>query len=661
MIRPVRSAVIALVAVLAVACGETPTGTELRRDGRAAALVPGTCTTLEAMAEQAKVLYSHTSTPTVNDIKAQLAAMDYNVARGRFALAEKSASDVVAITLRKHNEGSLGGTDADVRAFVNAVLCFAGIDIDLNTPDDTYLVQPADTEQVVTNTEGTVGVEFPAGPVAEPTLITFEPIVDEFVDPCEGPLQTKLDQYPGFVRIVKTSATNAPLLQPVVVAVCPQGVIPPEVRARLRLGHGASYGFEVTPAAEADFLTCPVETGQARAGSMWDRLVDAVLPQRAHAYQSNEFGGGVGGTVTEFSPLAPVDPQLEFGGGVGGTVTEFVRVPFAKFTAPGAVASITGPCANPIEGAMGSPVRDECRPYVTIRTRLGTPFSNVPVTWSVLQGGGTIAANTGACGPFAATAATTTGLNGGAGVCWTLGAVGANQVRAVPSLGGDAVEGVTFSQSAVLFNAIANPPAGLVFSIQPPAVIPAYPPVTVQVTVVDKNGERVHASNDRVYLRPNQFTFRDGQTEANVKAVAGLATFSMVIPKPAAGYSLITSAPLSTWAIAGAVSNPFTVVPGEPFNILPQAGNNVTAPVGTVVPVRVRVVDRVGNPVPGATLNWSVAAGSPGSVTPPSAVTDANGEATASWTLGRGAQKIRAALTSGSLLVVSLSATGTAP
>ena len=315
--------------------------------------------------------------------------------------------------------------------------------------------------------------------------------------------------------------------------VCATGVIPQAVRDRLRLGHGAAGGFAVTPAASANFLSCPPPAvADARTTPLWKRLANAMLPRQLHAFQE-AFGGGVGGTVTEFSPFAPVDPLLEFGGGVGGTVTEFIRVPApgvlikgVPFNRPSIVAD---PCAT---ATVGSTVTAECEPFIVVRTRLGTLLANVPVTWSVTAGNGTVAARSGTCGAFGASAVSLTSAAGRAGACWTLGTVaGQNTVRAVPGAGGDAPVGVVFAPAAREFSV-----SGL-----------AGHPTTVHVIAGD-------------------------------------------------GQSAVSS---------------FTVS----------------------VPPTVRVTDNYGNPIAGVTVFWQVRAGD-GSVTPASIVTDIDGVALASWTLG---------------------------
>jgi hypothetical protein len=176
--------------------------------------------------------------------------------------------------------------------------------------------------------------------------------------------------------------------------------------------------------------------------------------------------------VSEFSPFAPVDAALFFGGGVGGTVTEFKLRPGDSTTTPRMPAApllsrtpgarinsvINGVCTQ-IDALIGSPVETECRPVVTLKTFQGTLLQSVPVDWVIGLGGGVVApeetpAHT--CGTFGSSASTTTNANGSASVCWTLGTTpGTNTVIATPSFGGDAPSGVTFIPAGLTFTAIA--------------------------------------------------------------------------------------------------------------------------------------------------------------------------------------------------------------
>jgi hypothetical protein len=288
-----------------------------------------------------------------------------------------------------------------------------------------------------------------------------------------SPLVTKLDQYPSYVSITVSSPLTAG--KSAIVAVCPTGLIPADVRARLRLGHQAAAGFEITPPASGAFLPCTVSTAQSSLPA-WVRAVASLFTPKL-LYAAME-GGGVGGSVTEFSPFGAVDTELGFtGGGVGGSATEFLRaqptsptttkisaVPsgMVNSVAPNASVGIT---AVPVGRAsaldcssatVGTELPASCRPSITITTANGTAFVGVPVAWEVTAGGGTIAPNAASCGTFSSTAPTTTDAAGRVSICWTLGPeYGTNYARAIPSIGGDAPPGVTFAPERRLFTATA--------------------------------------------------------------------------------------------------------------------------------------------------------------------------------------------------------------
>lgn len=103
-----------------------------------------------------------------------------------------------------------------------------------------------------------------------------------------------------------------------------------------------------------------------------------------------------------------------------------------------------------------------------------------------------------------------------------------------------------------------------------------------------------------------------------------------------------------------------TARPGPPSG-LAAVGSSVRegSPGAPVDSLAVRVVDRYGNPVSGASVAWTVKSGG-GSVSPPAAQTDAQGIAKALWTLGPlvGAPQVAEAAAA-SLAPVSFSAHAT--
>ena len=457
----------------------------------------GACLSFHALEELAEEVFGERN-PNYRAVDAKIDQVQKALSRRDSARAKAAALNAVDFILKKLNKRSPGQLSGDAKALVNGILCVAGI----VSPNGgtSFLVMPSDQPQVLVNDNGQAGVQLPANPVSEPTLVTITPILTTF--PLGGgPLITKLDQYPGFYEFVKQSATNAPLTQPVIVAVCPSITVPDSIRQRLRLGHQASFGFEVTPPAPANFLNCPPSIASGNTGlGLLTVLARLVSPKELHAAGMRFGAGGVGGSASEFSPFAPVDPVLSFGGGVGGSASEFLLTPTLPPAAAGAPATTKSTkSGGAVQLAPSAPVRNlqvgpllpgapfmnalaaavdctisavntalvqACRPLVTLTTLRGTPFNNVPITWVVASGGGTIAPEnytTLDCGAFGANASTITGTFGKSGVCWTTGpAAGANTVVASPSLGGDAIAGVSFypaSQTFTVTNVLTTPTA----------------------------------------------------------------------------------------------------------------------------------------------------------------------------------------------------------
>jgi hypothetical protein len=90
------------------------------------------------------------------------------------------------------------------------------------------------------------------------------------------------------------------------------------------------------------------------------------------------------------------------------------------------------------------------------------------------------------------------------------------------------------------------------------------------------------------------------------------------------------------------------VDPAEARRIEAQSGNEQTAAIGTAVPEPLVVVvkDEFGNPVEGATVEWSA---ENGSVDPSESTTGPDGLASTSWILGRSVGQQRATASSGAL------------
>jgi hypothetical protein len=464
--------------------------------------VPGTCTTQSALEAEINAVV-----PPGHDrgqVHGDVGKLESDINKKDIARAQALAFSITKFVMQLYKAKQTTGTTAQVAKLINDIYCYSGLSITISDPANSSVVSPTDPPQVVVSSTGTVGTNLPTGAVTEPTVLEFVPIPDTFGGGGNGPLHTKLDQYGGFVAISSSSATGAPLAHSVVIGVCPPPGMDAAVRARLRLGHDASAGFEITLPGDASFLTCPTSVGAAssKMPGWLKSLASLILPKPLYARMPFFASGGVGGTAGEFSPFDPVDPVLSFSGGVGGTAGEFQIVPVNPGTlgplvptkpAPSAANSLLlapGPRSNTVVGGVctavaavwGEPLEAECRPGVALRTHLGRVLTNVPISWAVGMGGGVIAAETSvslSCGAFATTAYDSTDANGKAGICWTMGPTpGTNTVIATPHTGGDVPAGVTFVPATETFTATA-------FQATPTVAITC--PATVLFNTADQN------------------------------------------------------------------------------------------------------------------------------------------------------------------------------
>jgi uncharacterized protein YjdB len=150
------------------------------------------------------------------------------------------------------------------------------------------------------------------------------------------------------------------------------------------------------------------------------------------------------------------------------------------------------------------------------------------------------------------------------------------------------------------------------------------------------------ATGSTPYFAGSEVTDSDGTAaiEWTLSPVSGLQTLSVAIQGP--------SSPT--------VDATATALPAD-FDRLQAAGGGAqTAPVGTVLPepLRVRALDKFGNPIAGAALAWMPDEGS-GEAQNGQTATDASGYATASWRLGSkiGEQGMTAVSTAGAVRFVA--------
>lgn len=511
--------------------------------------------------------------PNVNSVLGKLDNLRKKVESGDTVGAHAQANNIVSFVRDKAAEGQLAGSREVIDQFIAGVLCYAGL------PPDSYLILPSDEPQIRIAADGLSGVSLPGSPVGVPTLLSFTTL-----DP-EGPspLDTKLDQYPTYVNITVSS----PITQTAIVAICPTAAIPTEVRDRLRLGHQKVAGFEITPTADGSFLPCAPETASAVPG--WLRTLASVFtPKPLYAAM---LVGGIGGSVTEFSPFGAVDGEVSMKtGGIGGSATEFgtgTNAPGGRTAEPrlprrrlgrapaqdvgmrprdAVAASVLGEPCTDMSAIVGTAV--DCRPVVTVTTAKGTVLSNVPVTWTVTMGGGSIASNdlsNSACGSFEAALATQTGADGRTSICWILGMdAGENRVVASATAGGDAPLGVTFAPAGTQFSA-----TGLRIT---PSVTATGGEFTFDYTPRPGAGTCSHGLTPSLTYSSGSVPVNAGSYELTVTCGAGTTSYHTVTATAA-----ITIARVAATATAGSATMNFdSAVPPLPCTVagllVPDAG-----------------------------------------------------------------------------------------
>lgn len=637
---------------------------------RATAPTPGTCTTPENLLALVDTVFG-TGSPNYNSARGKTDNLIKQVRDGNLPAAQDQAYNIVEFVLKLWRGKGLEGTEEQTLRLINAVYCYAGVATTASDADNSWLIYPTDLPQVIVSTDLLAGIKLPAEPVFEPSLLTITRIDPAAYPLGSGPLETKLDQYPGFYDFDLQSANDLNLARPAIVAVCLLANIPTEVADRLRLGHQRDAGpqnFEITPVpdpTELDFLACPDPSTYGAHPGWIRKAADLFLPKPLFAaamYRS----GGVGGTAGELSPFAPVDTRLSGSGGVGGTAGELIRMP-----APGEVLSLSslGESCEPLEAPIGTELAAACRPSVTISTRLGTVLQDVPVTWAVTAGGGVVAVDlAGAdpdCGTFGSSASATTNAAGVTRACWRMGSTpGVNTLTATPSAGGDAPYGVTFEPPFLTFIATATTPSQMVFETQP-ASITAGAPIAFSVSARDHAGRLVEGWSGSATASISGGTFASGATTTSF--VNGIATFGPLVIESAGEKQVTVTAtfppppPATTPVVATVTSVAFTVSPAAAVAIRIVAGDGQTAPAGSATPVApvVGVRDRYGNDVPNESVTWTATLSSGSTAVPALSSTDAAGLATTTWTLGPDANQLVARIASLPDSSVTFNATGT--
>lgn len=297
---------------------------------------------------------------------------------------------------------------------------------------------------------------------------------------------------------------------------------------------------------------------------------------------------------------------------------------------PSQIAKISGDAQTALQGvAFSQALR------VRVLASDNLPVAGTLVTFAVTAGGGTLSATS-----------VLTDTAGYAQVTWTAGsALGAATVTA--SVGNPAIT-ATFTGSQVNAG-----PTSLAFETEPVAIISGDTLPQIRVAVRNALGQTI--SNFTGVVSLSRVGTGGGRLvgDTAVAAVAGVATFrGLTVDRPGTDYRLVAVLD----GVPTQLSSIFTVTVAPPTAITLVSGGGQFSDPNTALPapVVVRVLNVFAQPVVGATVTFAVHAGG-GSVTPATASTDANGQASTQWTLGQGGvQTLRA--TVGSLTPLDVAA-----
>jgi hypothetical protein len=288
---------------------------------------------------------------------------------------------------------------------------------------------------------------------------------------------------------------------------------------------------------------------------------------------------------------------------------------------PTAIDKLSGDNQTALNGAQfAQPLR------VRLRAADGLPVANWPVNFAVTTGLGSLSATQ-----------DTTDANGEAEVTWTAGA----------PLG---AASVTVSTTAPILTTVFNGtqlstlPSSLIFQSQPSNITAGGMLPAIQVAVRNGAGTVITDFTGEVTLSLIGGT--GGASiigDVAVNAVAGVATFTeLSVNRGGTAYRLVAA----QGALPTVESNTFNVAAAPPTTITITTGAGQSAPPSTALAdsIRVRVTDAFGFPVPGQTVQFTIAQGG-GSVSAVSGITNADGRTAVMWTLGAaGAQQLRVSL-----------------
>jgi adhesin/invasin len=293
----------------------------------------------------------------------------------------------------------------------------------------------------------------------------------------------------------------------------------------------------------------------------------------------------------------------------------------ASFTVMALAASANGLAGVSGDGQTGPAGTQLPEPLVVeVTDAFGNPIEGVPITWT--PDGGSVSETS-----------TATDAEGRTSILRTLGPTAGVQTTLASS------EGLAGSPVVFTHTVTAGSASGvlIVDGNNQTAAPGTTLPTDLVVQVVDTAGNPVVAAAVTWVVTAGGGTLSPttGTTDADGRAATKWTLGATVGTNTAqAIVSGVGQAEFTATAAAGTASE-IRVVSGN--NQTGQAGGSLAAP------LVVQVLDDGGNPVGGVAVTWTVASGG-GSVSPASAATGADGQASTAWTLGPsiGTQRVQA-------------------
>jgi hypothetical protein len=319
---------------------------------------------------------------------------------------------------------------------------------------------------------------------------------------------------------------------------------------------------------------------------------------------------------------------------VRSTLGVLPPVEFTAMAMAPAASQLAIVSGNNQDALVGSPLPQQV--VVRATDANGAPVAGAAITFTVTAGGGSVQPGI-----------VVTGANGSASATWTLGAAAGAQTLSATATG----------TNTVVFTATARENAAqslmIVSGSGQTGAVSTLLPAPLVVRLLDGTGAPVAGTTVLFSAAGTNGTVTPTSATTNTN---GEASTSWRLGTLAGTQTAIVSAngvaPVSFTAAA---------IPGPAAQLSIISGNNQVAGASESLPlpVVVGVSDAWGNVVAGADVGFAVTSGG-GSITPATATSDANGRASASWTLGsqKGLQAAQATVAGVNAL---LSATATPP